>query len=231
VRTDCIIIILVAGVLPVNSSAALFNPGFESYVYDPALDCNVPTGWTGENYTAVVQKFVPNPAEGAFDQWKIDIQQGLEPFEGNSFVLLSTGNVEPYSLFASLRQDVYFSAGETLSGVYFFGTLDYSPYPDYATIKLLADPNSGQNDITLVQIDVEDVGNFSSSDGWVPFQSPVFNQNTAGTYTLELAVYDSYDELYTSYLAVDGLVPEPATFVLLGLGAALLRKRMSMPTP
>ena len=62
VRAGCVITVFLGVVLPVNSNAAaLFNPGFESYVYDSGLDCNVPTGWTGEHYTAVVQKFVPDP--------------------------------------------------------------------------------------------------------------------------------------------------------------------------
>lgn len=48
------------------------------------------------------------------------------------------------------------------------------------------------------------VGNYSSTDGWLPF-SYTFTEETAGTYKFEAAVYDIGDQIYKSYLAVDGL--------------------------
>lgn len=181
------------------------------------------------NYTAVVQRFIPQPKQGSTEYWNIDLEEGLTPFEGDSFVVVSNGSIDPDPDWGRLWQQVTFAPGEKLSGVYFFGTADYLPYNDYGTIALLPEPESGLSDIEIVSISVSDVGDNSSTDGWVYFESPVFTELTAGTYSLEIAVYDFTDPLYESYLAVDGLVPEPATFVLLGLGAALIRKQRPNP--
>ena len=226
VRTAGFKIVFIAGLVSFYGWAAnITNPGFESYALDPTLDFNVPTGWQRENRTAAVQRFIPQPQQGSTVNWKIDLEQGLTPFEGDSFVVVSNGSIEPDPDRARLWQQVTFAPGEKLSGVYFFGTADYFPYNDYGTISLLPEPESGLSSITIVSISVGDVGDYSSTDGWVYFESPVFTELTAGTYTVQIGVYDYSNRYYESYLAVDGLVPEPATLFLLGLGAALVRKQ------
>jgi hypothetical protein len=231
VRTAGLTTALVVGLACFYGRAAnVANGGFESYSYDSSLDANVPAGWQRENYAAVVHNFIPQPVRGSAENWKIDLQQGLTPFEGDSFVVLSNGDIEPDPWSASLRQTVSFAPGEKLCGAYFFGTADWGVmYNDYGTIKLTAESGSGLSDITLVSITVDDVGRYSSTNGWVHFESTVFIPSTAGIYTIEVAVYDVGDTAYDSYLAVDGLIPEPATLFLLSLGAALMRKRTPNP--
>ena len=232
-RTAAFKIVFIAGLVTFYGwGAGITNPGFESYTFDQTLDFNIPTGWQRENYTAAVQRFIPQPKQGSTENWNIDPEQGLTPFEGDSFVVVSNGSIDPDPDRGRLWQQVIFAPGEKLSGAYFFGTADYEPYDDHGTIKLLAESGSGLSDIEIVSISVSDVGDYSSTAGWVYFESPVFTELTAGTYTVEIGVYDFANRYYESYLAVDGLVlvPEPATLFLLGLGTAVMRKQRCNPS-
>lgn len=220
-----VVCILLCAVLTNNSLlfAEIINGDFEQAV--PGDDFRTPYGWNVENYAAVLSTFIPQPPRGSTINWKIDVETGLAPFEGDSFVVLSNGMISPETTHAKIWQDVSLEVGDVVSGAYFFGTCDYIPYGDYATISLVAKPGSELADIELVNITTGDVGSYGSTDGWVPFQSVPFTEATAGTYTLEFVVTDMVDNIFNSYLAVDGLIPEPSTLLLFSFGGLILRKR------
>ena len=190
--------------------AELINGGFEISEPNETLGVDLPTGWQTENHASVVDNFISSLLPGRTDGWLIDVNEGLFPFEGQSFVLFDTDNL---SQFYSARawQEVSVSANERISGVYFFGTTDYLTWNDYAKISLIPPPETGLRDIVLARIDVSDVGDFSSTDGWERFEY-VFSESEAGSYELELSVRNVDDFRLPSYLAVDDIricvVPE-----------------------
>ncbi len=200
------------------SYAGIINGGFEDIEPNGVLDRYgehffPPTMWERENYAAVTDQFIPDPypEEANVDYWQIDLQVGLQPIEGSSFVVLSSGDMEPEPSSASIQQYVFVYAGETISGYYFFGTADYLNYNDYATIKLVPyDSNSGLRDLTIVYVDVEEVGDHNSTAGWVPFEY-TFSSGEGGAYHLILSVTDMRDKVYPSYLAADYMRLCPAS--------------------
>ena len=187
--------------------AQIYNGDFELIDQNSPLDFNAPLDWERESYAAIANNFVPKPEKGATSNWKIDVQKGLYPFEGESFVVLSTGDLSaplPDPQYAQIKQRIMVSTGQRLAGVYFFGTCDYIPYEDFATIKLVPIPNSGLRDIILINIDVGDVGSYGSMDGWDFFEY-TFSEIEAGIYELVLTVSDLGDAIFKSYLAVDNI--------------------------
>lgn len=184
--------------------ADIVNGGFEQSEPNDMLDFDPPFGWERENYAAVVGNFVPQPERGNTSNWKIDVEAGLVPFEGQSFVVLSTGDVQPDPMYAEIRQQIEVSTGQRLAGAYFFGTCDYIPFEDYATITLIPDSNSSLRDIILLNINVGDVGSYGSMDGWGLFEY-TFSEAEAGTYEIVLLVSDLNDWIFKSYLAVDNV--------------------------
>ena len=191
--------------MPVYVCADIINPGFEQKIIDEGLDFDPPFGWDRENYAAIVNSFIPEPESGNASNWKIDLQTGLQPFEGESFVVLSSGNMRPAQpKTAKISQMVDIEAGQTIMGTYFFGTCDYVDFIDYATI--IIEPNfvTEPNSITLVSIDVTDVGSYGSMDAWGFFEY-TFGDNQTGYYELTIQVSDMGDLAFESYIAVDNL--------------------------
>lgn len=190
--------------MPVWVYANIANGDFELSEPNAAIDANTPTDWQIENYAAVVTNFVPQPERGNTGNWKIDVVEGLDPFEGQSFVVLSTGDIDPDPMYARIVQQIEVFEGQRLAGMYFFGTCDYIPYEDYATITLVSDSNPSLRDIILLNINVADVGSYGSMDGWGVFEY-TFSLEEAGVYELILAVSDLSDYIFKSYLAVDNI--------------------------
>jgi hypothetical protein len=146
-------------------------------------------------------------------RWEIE-----EPFEGDSFVLLSTGGEGNFNgnlvQGAKISQEVFLNAGDILLGAYFYGTIDYAPFNDFSTIYLRPEGSSDPEDrLELAYCDVLTVGDYKSTHGhpysimggWVPFSYTIEDANYAGSYYLECEVVDTDDMKVTSYLAVDGL--------------------------
>lgn len=183
----------------------IYNGGFEISEWSECGDFAIPSGWVCENYTAVDSNFVPpaNPENGHNRNWEIDTEAGLFPFEGESFVILSTGDLSPSPVYARISQRVEFFAGQRFSGAYFFGTYDYLPYNDYGAITLEPADGEGRS-ILLVNVDLGDVGDYGSTAGWEVFEH-VFSAEEAGEYDLVISVNDVGDAAFTSYFAVDGL--------------------------
>jgi hypothetical protein len=206
-------------------AGSILNPGFENVIEGEEYD--TPANWNVENLVSSVTIFEASqtskyPGDNK-SGWKIDLNAGLPAYEGSKFALLSNGPSDIY--FGKITQDVTVNAGDIISGAYFFGSCDYATWYDYATIKLLAERDSGLSDIELVRIGIQDVGDFGSTDGWVTFQSDPIS--FSGTYTFEISIYDDKDSIYESYFAVDGLAitPEPATIMLLAGGILFFRKK------
>jgi len=204
----CIVLIWLVG----SGGADIFNGGFE--LSDPVNSFGVspPTGWKNNNYTNIVSRLDMDLIDEDYtDNWSQDIiDDGLDPYEGDYLVLLSTESNVPRDEigYANISQQITVQRGERISGVYFFGTCDYLPFDDYAEIRLVSDPNTmpDPNNITLARISISTpgIGSFASTEGWERFKH-VFSEEQAGNYTLEIEVYDVLDLVWNSYLAVDAL--------------------------
>jgi hypothetical protein len=206
------------------NAIAILKPGFEYAIYDPITDLNRPVDWSYENYANVVSSYTPVTERGKILDWSIDA-----PCEGNSFLVLTTGSVgstpESAISYAKVYQETTFHVGEELSFNWFFGTSDYRPYYDYGLASLVpVNPADNLNVIDLVRISVNDVGDFGSTNGW-QYTSFTFNTANAGRYNLVFEVHDGTDVVYESFFAVDNIIPEPASLLLLGLGGLALMKR------
>jgi hypothetical protein len=109
------------------------------------------------------------------------------PYQGDTFVVLSTGGYDavPDGAVTSskISEEVFLYAGDTIIGAYFFGTTDYRPFNDYASIflELAVDPNDYPDSVEHVlisgaQCDVETIESFRSTfelspetGGWITF--------------------------------------------------------------
>jgi hypothetical protein len=112
----------------------LYNGKFELFDANGG-DFNTPTGWQHKNYTAVISNFIP------YRPWLLP-EEGLVPFEGDYFVMLSTGDMyDTDPNYAQIWQTITVDAGDKLTGVYFFGTYDYMDFNDFAEIKLVPSAN------------------------------------------------------------------------------------------
>jgi hypothetical protein len=192
--------------------AAPYNGGFELYDYNEFSGINEPNGWHTErlpvyssyaNYEGVVHVFIPVPLQGSTSNWRIDPVKGLAPFEGNSLLVLNSGDSSMNV--ASAWQSITIGEGDKLTGVYFFGACDYSPYNDFAEIKLVPKNNPLLNTILVAYADIQALGDYGSFGGWRRF-AYTFNASEVGDYNLVLMVSDYIDYQLESFLAVDGLV-------------------------
>ena len=148
---------------------------------------------------------------------------------GTQFALLrcgggTTGDSQEDAVsksYSEISQVLNIGAGHKITGYYFFATSDYRPYDDTSYITLTP---SGIGDVlTIRKKSVTDVGDYRAMPGWEYFETDAL---AAGSYTLSFRVQDQIDTILASYLAVDNLavVPEPATLVLLSLGAIAFRR-------
>lgn len=210
---------------PNNLENGLFEcgePNLTSYDFTP------PTFWERipyeENtvqpedcYVAQYSSFIPVPEPGhrcpECVTWTIPY-----PYEGNYFAILSTGDMHPFpdsQVKGSMAsQKIFLSENDTIVGAYFFGTCDYPTYSDSGRIYLEydterspepVDPNDIPPDIEIISIGVNDpsIGQYGSTDDWVSFTYTI-EPNQVGPYFLKCSVEDGGDNVYKSYLAVDG---------------------------
>ena len=175
-RWACFVSVVVLLCTAGPACAVITNGGFEEFAV--GAEFNTPLNWETFNYCAVDANFVPEIGQGSAENWKIDVDAGLYPVEGENFVVLSTGNLEPWRNYwgARISQRIEFNSGDRVTGSYFFGTCDYlseiGPYfYDWAEIKavLVADPNV---EISLIDrvLNVPTIGEYSSTAGWQDFQ-------------------------------------------------------------
>ncbi len=199
---------------PFPAYSAIVNGDFE--MSEPNALGALPVGWTTKNYARVHESFTPVFERGQQVTWSF-LNNTVLPATGSKFLVLSTGDIGPDSAttHAIASQLVTFKKGETLRGKYFFGTGDYLGWNDWAEIRLKpADPNSGRT-ILVKYVDVQEVGDYSSTDGWQMF-SHKFNAYDQGEYHLECIVSDRTDAIYKSYLMIDSVessrIPPDADF-------------------
>jgi hypothetical protein len=198
-----LIIILSGSLLPGGSQAQIFNGGFEA-------DPNFPVGWQVDpngGAPFIMQSFTPY----FYGSVRSDVV--LDPFEGQNFVVIKSGRDSSEPNYSRLTQPgITVSAGQQITGAYFFATSDYLANPsdpneprwkDWGDIALV-DPCSEAVKILLVHKSVADVGDYNSMPGWGIF-SHTFEPNEAGTYNLVLFVSNYGDWNLSSYFAVDAL--------------------------
>ena len=206
-RWACFVSVVVLLCTAGPACAVIINGGFEEFAV--GAEFNTPLNWETFNYCAVDANFIPQPDFSEYmENWKIDVEAGLYPCEGDNHIILSTGDLEPEweILRAELSQRIQISAGDKISGSYFFGTFDYlRGYNDFAEIKIVsvADPNL-ETSLLDVTLDVATIGNQSSTDGWQDFEY-IFDESEVGSFDLTFCVEDSGDEIYNTYLLVDAI--------------------------
>ena len=197
--------------------ADIMNPSFE--LFDPnggpgfatALYWEIDEYEPGKYvYAADVNNLMPendSSGYGSFGLWPEEIKEnGLFAIDEKRLLMLSTGSIGRPSTtdHGKAWQHITAQGGDRLSGYYFFGTCDYTAaYNDYATITLVHYPDPNGN-IELVRIDVDDVGDSSSMEGWERFEY-TFSAETAGGYDLTFYVQDAVDQIVNSYLGIDNL--------------------------
>jgi hypothetical protein len=163
-------------------------------------------------YASLEPNFIP--PEPSVD-WNIP-----HPYQGDTFVVLSTGGIGGDGEIKSsiISQEVFLNAGDTILGAYYFGTTDYRPYNDYASIylQLAGDPNDYPDSlehflIPDAQCSVDSIGSYKSTfdlspdtGGWITFSHTV-EPNQVGPYYLRCEVVDLLDTIYNTYFAIDGL--------------------------
>ena len=192
------------------------DPNLTTYSFTPPINWEripVPDALT-DCYAALESDFVPIEPR---IEWNIPY-----PYHGDTFVALSTGgfgdigddDIES----AAISQELFLNAGDTITGAYFFGTTDYIPYNDYASIylELAAYPNDYPDSLESflipdAQCSVETIESFRSTlelspetGGWITFSHTV-EPNQVGPYYLRCEVTDFIDSIYNSYFAIDGL--------------------------
>ncbi|MHC4524348.1 MAG: hypothetical protein ACYSU8_02250, partial [Planctomycetota bacterium] len=138
-------------------------------------------------YVSLHSSFAPEPEprhpEPEKVTWSIS-----RPFEGNRFVVLSTGDMGPGSddkIKGSMAsQEIFLSEGDSIVGAYYFGTCDYPTFDDAARIFCELDttrcPNSidcneivSEFEIVSISVNDPDIGSYGSTDDWIPFSHTV----------------------------------------------------------
>jgi hypothetical protein len=182
----------------------LANGTFESSVAAAFPSC--PADWDLVNYAECHSEYFP-VFENRQDRrisWSMD---PVKADYGGCFCVLSTGDVtlDKDTSYSEISQAVSLAPGDILTGDWFFGTGDYLGWNDYASVMLMpADPNGPLEAIEVLHVDVADVGDYSSTDGWQKFALS-FDEESSGNYLLTCGVYDRNDTIFKSYLMLDNL--------------------------
>jgi hypothetical protein len=192
------------------------DPNLTTYGFTPPINWQrIPNpDRSPDCYAGLDPNFIP--PELSVD-WSIP-----SPYQGDTFVVLSTGGAGDIRngdiKSSTISQEVFLYPGDTIIGAYFFGTTDYSPYNDYASIylELAADPNDYPDSLEYflipeAQCSVDSIGSFRSTfelspdtGGWITFSHTV-EPNQIGPYYLRCEVVDLWDTIYNTYFAIDGL--------------------------
>jgi hypothetical protein len=134
------------------------------------------------------------------------------PVEGNFFARLTAGLGT--GVYSTLTQTFSLAANQTISGYVGYQAEDYQPFTDDAFLTI--------GSTVLFTASTFTVGDFGSS-GW---QAWSFTAPTAGSYTLQLGVRNTSDNVNTPSAMLDGVstavVPEPQTWALMIIGFGLV---------
>ena len=200
-----------------NSFGQINNGCFElmdpcELIVDPCVYINRPTMWDCNNYVAVQSNFIPgippHPGSGGEASWQwVFPDNNVVPYEGEYFVILSTGDIRPDTTYSMMTQDVNFVKGQTVEFYYFFGTMDYVPFDDFATVKLHEIDSNGLilHSQEVLNVSIRDITNYNCTPGWVKLNY-FLDPNDPNNYNrIEFYVQDVGDAVYNSYFAIDGL--------------------------
>jgi hypothetical protein len=204
-------------ILSFSISGQILNRSFELTV---TMEPNgIPLYWDHENFVRVESEFFPTTERGKELDWSI-----TQAHDEDTFLITHTGQYEGQGDAAVSQakawQRVYLPAWTLIRGVYYFGTSDYRPYYDYGAIELVpfvdpnnpCDPNDPNNPggcpelntIEIARCSVNEVGDFGSTETWLPFSYTIAPQQE-GLYDIILYVKDGTDSVYESFFAVDNL--------------------------
>jgi len=197
------LLLVLCAVWACQAAAEPANGSFELSDFNDATLFLDPVNWHTENYVTVAQGFIPNEFSGNKTNWRINPTVGLQAFNGDWVLVLSSGDNNVG--YAKAWQRLTLGAGDKLMGVFFFGTCDYRPWNDWAEIKL--EPIDGNKPTIMVAFaDIELLGeNFASLGGWTRFEYTL-NEQQVGDYNLVMVVNDKDDQQLESYLVVDSLM-------------------------
>ena len=194
-----LLIIVVCCVIEAYQANKIFNGNFEQ-----CID-TCPTGWEFENFASCRNIFTPVFENG--QTHRIDwFNLTTKPYEGEKFLVLSTGDIgaDSETSYGRVTQQIELQAGDVFRGAYLFGTGDYYGWNDYANILLTpTDPNSSLRQIILVDISVQDIGDYRSTESWQVFETQILPAQ-AGEYYIDCGVFDRNDMIFKSYLMLDG---------------------------
>jgi hypothetical protein len=213
------LIFLLSGIILCSAGLAeIYNGDFELAEPNGIMDqygntFYPPLGWERHRYAAVTDLFIPYPPDyndsrSSLDFWKIDVNEGVSPKVGESFVVVASGSLDLDDVNGVIWQPIYVCPNQVISGYYFFGSVDW--IEDWAEITLVpqgVDPNLNP-DIEILKIYVSDIGPSSSMEDWGYFEHAITEEQMGG-YNLLIKVEDEVDDAYTSYLLVDGLSLSP----------------------
>lgn len=133
---------------------------------------------------------------------------GFTAANGSWFGFVRSGG---QNIYQTLTQVVSLTAGQVVKGKVGFSTTDYNPFNDDGFFSI--------NGTNIFAASVASVGDFGST-GWLDWS---FAAPTAGNYTLQLGVRNINDGGVPSFAVLDsGVVPEPATWVMMIAGFAMV---------
>jgi hypothetical protein len=231
--TICAAVVIFA---PCIAWGNIINGGFETGDF---------TGWSTIGIVSIeTAAFGTGPNEGTYQGFlrtpDRHEREGLEEHEIEEFLGLPIGsldNLGPYNAIngSAMKKDITAEAGQTL-------TFDWNFITNEMTGGQDPDP-FGWYDFSFVF--VNDTG-FILADTFEPtfsdsgssfyketgFQTFSHTFTTNGVYSLSIGVMNGGDDVIRSGLVVDNaVIPEPATLLLLGLGAVMVIRKQSNKKP
>jgi hypothetical protein len=186
--------------------AGLVNPGFETGDL---------TGWSSLGSVGVSTGDWTGPLQGTYfaELTIADVSCGtMESTLGLNGQICALSDTYGGTL---LYQSVSMAASETITEWANFKAWEHLPYDDFG-FWAFSGPGVVINAGVIAS--VATVGNYGTS-GWVPV---TFTAPQTGTYTIALGVMNEGDIWDLSQLGVDDNVPEPATWLAVGLGMGVL---------
>lgn len=195
------------------------------------------SGWTNIGQTTVEDSgFGVAPTNGNYQAVleTLNLDTGANANQLESFLELTSGSLTSLGAIegSAIKQTITVNAGDSLSFDWNFLSDDFqnNDYNDFAFFSLTSVTE-------LANTFSPTVFSFSRLSNQTEYQSPTYNFQVAGTYTLGFGVADVGDDTVNSALLVDNLklshipqtIPEPASisglFIAMGVGFTLKNKK------